>query len=62
MNEDELQNLDIVYGCRELERQITLGAYLGWKDKKWHLFDKGGKSLTEGADSIFKLIKQLEKL
>jgi hypothetical protein len=50
------------YGCRELERQITLGAYLGWQDKKWHLFDKGGNSLTEGSDSIFKLIQQLEKL
>jgi hypothetical protein len=62
MIEDELSHLDIVYGCRELERHITLGAYLGWQDKKWHLFDKGGNSLTEGSDSIFKLIQQLEKL
>ena len=51
-----------VYGCRELERQITLGASLGWEKKNWHLFNKGGKSLNEGADSIFKLIHQLEKV
>lgn len=51
-----------VYGCRELELQITLGWHLGWKDKKWHLLNAGGKSLTEGSDSIFKLIQKLEKL
>tara|TARA_Y100000389_G_C17185008_1_gene375936 strand:- start:341 stop:577 length:237 start_codon:yes stop_codon:yes gene_type:complete len=78
MTEDELSNLDavyltgyqkgrkntqtVVYGCRELERQITLGASLGWEKKKWHLFNQQGYPVTEGADSIFKLIQQLEKL
>tara|TARA_B100001093_G_C26746351_1_gene979034 strand:+ start:822 stop:941 length:120 start_codon:yes stop_codon:yes gene_type:complete len=36
--------------------------FINLKDKKWHLLNAGGNSLTEGADSIFKLIQQLEKL
>lgn len=44
--------------CEELERQLTLGAYIGWQDRKWWLFRKDGEGIESGAsieELLFKL-------
>ena len=44
--------------CQELERQLTLGAYLGWQDRQWWLFRKDGEGIESGKtieELLFKL-------
>ena len=44
--------------CQELERQLTLGAYLGWQDHQWWLFRKDGEGIESGKtieELLFKL-------
>jgi len=44
--------------CQELERQLTLGAYLGWQDRQWWLFRKDGEDIESGKtieELLFKL-------
>ena len=56
---DELKlQIDVSECCQELERQITLGAYLGWQDRKWWLFRKDGEGIESGKtieELLFKL-------
>lgn len=39
-------------GCCELERLITLGAHVGWQDRKWHVFQECGCSVNDGAGTL----------
>jgi len=45
-------------GCIELERQITLGARIGWQDRMWVLWRKDGEAI-EAAKTIEELIFKL---
>ena len=45
-------------GCLELERQLTLGSYIGWQDSQWWLFRKDGEGIQSGRsieELLFKL-------
>ncbi len=45
-------------GCLELERQITLGARIGWQDEMWCLWRNDGEAV-ETAKTIEELIFKL---
>jgi hypothetical protein len=52
----------VIDGCNELERQMMVFGSIGRQESRWHLFQANGEALTDGANSIYELIKQLGEL